>query len=122
MRYKRSYIFSAFQILLPRDIIHLSYKSRYIAKEEEKTQMDGYVEMDNMRKGPNHIMNVLWELNREATLGEITACARAKLHVRWSRWRVKRYINYLLKTEYAVVIRRGDEIRYAALGYDLEWE
>lgn len=84
--------------------------------------MDGYVELEDMKKGPNHIMNVLWELNTESTIEEITACARTLFHVRWGKWRVQRYINRLLKMGYAVEIRHGEEVRYAALGYDLEWE
>lgn len=84
--------------------------------------MDGYVELENMRIGPNHIINILWERNAESTLEEIAADTRAIFHVRWSKWRVRRYLKYLLKTGYAVEIRRGGKVRYAALGYDLESE
>ena len=84
--------------------------------------MDDYVEMDNMRKGPNHIMNVLWELNAESTLEEIIAATRSLFHVRWGKWRVRRYLNHLLKTGYAVEIHHGDEVKYAALGYDLQYD
>ena len=84
--------------------------------------MEGYVELDDVRKGPSHIMNVLWELNKESTIDEITACTRELFHVRWSKWRVRRYLGRLLKTGYAVEIRHGEEVKYAALGYDLEQE
>lgn len=84
--------------------------------------MTDYVELNNLSKTSNYLLNILWDRNHKMTLDELTDAVNSDFSLHLQRNDVKKFLTQLVADDYVETKRHGFKRGYVALGTDPEWE